>query len=409
MPSTDIYKGDCLKELGRIEENSVDLVYLDPPFFTQKVQKLSTRDGISEFSFNDIWTDHKDYAEFLLKRLAMMRKCLKETGSIFFHCDKSASHIVRLLLDNVFGTDNFQSEIIWSYKRWSNSKKGLLPAHQTIFFYSKTENFKFNRSYQDYSLTTNVDQIMQKRVRDSRNKSAYARNNNGDIISNGSKKGVPLSDVWEIPYLNPKAKERVGYPTQKPIILLEKIIQLVTDIDDIVLDPFCGSGTTLIAAQILSRSAIGIDVSDEAIQLTKKRLSEGTVTRSALLENGKESYKQHSVYVENILHGLDYTPVQRNKGIDGLLKQEIEGLPAFIRVQRPHETIFEAATLLKKSSRNKGDCKLLVVQTTSDILDSPSDIKDVIIVPSTAYALKSFLKAHAETTPILTSQHAQNH
>ena len=160
-------------------------------------------------------------------------------------CDKSTSHLIKLILDKIFGPENFQSEIIWHFRRWSNSKKGLLPAHQTIFFYSKTSEFKFNSFYQEYSPSTNIDQIMQKRVRDSRNKAVYARDEHGDIIGSGGKKGVPLSDVWEIPFLNPKAKERVGFPTQKPILLMNRIIELVTNENDVVLDPFCGSGTTL--------------------------------------------------------------------------------------------------------------------------------------------------------------------
>ena len=144
---------------------------------------------------------------------------------------------MKIVLDEIFGVANFQSEIIWTYKRWSNSKKGLLNNHQSIFFYSKTKNFKFNTIYTDYSETTNVDQILQDRIRDEKGKSRYKVDENGRVVMGKAKKGVPLSDVWEIPYLNPKAKERVGYPTQKPIILLEQIIKLVTDENDVVLDP----------------------------------------------------------------------------------------------------------------------------------------------------------------------------
>jgi site-specific DNA-methyltransferase (adenine-specific) len=129
------------------------------------------------------------------------------------------------VLDQVFGVENFQSEIIWSYKRWSNSKKGLLNNHQTIFFYSKTKEFKFNQKYDDYSASTNIDQIVQLRERDTRNKAVYKKNDDGTPVLCATKKGVPMGDVWDIPYLNPKAKERVSYPTQKPILLLERIIE----------------------------------------------------------------------------------------------------------------------------------------------------------------------------------------
>ena len=104
------------------------------------------------------------------------------------------------MLDDIFDEDNFQSEIIWSYRRWSNSKKGLLPAHQTILFYSKSKDFKFNKIYTEYSESTNVDQILQLRSRNRQGKSAYARDKQGAVIINANKKGVPLNDVWDIPY-----------------------------------------------------------------------------------------------------------------------------------------------------------------------------------------------------------------
>lgn len=146
-----IQLGDCLELLPSLKKNSVDLIYLDPPFFTDKKHKLKNRERTTEFSFGDIWESDKDYAKFLYERMIEMRNVLSETGSIFVHCDKSGEHIVRALLDRVFGEDNFQSEIIWHYKRWSNSRKGLLPAHQNIYFYSKSKNFKFNTVYTSYS------------------------------------------------------------------------------------------------------------------------------------------------------------------------------------------------------------------------------------------------------------------
>ncbi len=379
--------GDCLDILEKTAPNSVDLIYVDPPFFTQRVHSLTTRDGSESFSFSDIWDTDNAYADFIFQRLCKARDVLKDTGSLFFHCDKSASHITRLMLDSVFSPECFQSEIIWHFKRWSNSKKGLLPAHQTIFFYSKTDSFKFNPSYRDYALSTNVDQIMQKRTRDERNKSVYARDKkNGAIIGNGTKKGVPLSDVWEIPFLNPKAKERVGYPTQKPVLLMDQIIKLVTDEGDTVLDPFCGSGTTLVAAKLLNRNSIGIDVYEEAIELANRRLDNPVVTGSALLRDGEETYKSHSPDAAKHLAGIEYTPIHRNRGIDGLLKQEMDGLPAFIRVQRNGETVREAIDALSKASKNKGNCKLVLIATSLDSLKR-DQIDKVHIIPSTALSL----------------------
>lgn len=124
-------------------------------------------------------------------------------------------------------------------------------------------------------------------MRDANGKTKYKTNAVGGYELIQNKKGVPLSDVWDIPYLNPKANERVGYPTQKPILLLEKVIQLVTDEGDIVLDPFCGSGTTLVAAKLLNRKHIGIDISDDAVQLANKRVNNPIRTDSNLLKMEK--------------------------------------------------------------------------------------------------------------------------
>ena len=387
--------GDCLEVMAEMLPESVDLVYADPPFFTQKVHGMETRDGSARYGFPDIWEDAGEYADFIVERAAKMRDVLKPTGSLFFHCDKSASHIIRVELDKVFGAKNFQSEIIWHYKRWSNGKRGLLPAHQTIFFYSKTSDFKFNTMLQEYSPATNIDQIMQRRVRDSRNKSVYLQDDCGAVVGNGAKKGVPLSDVWEIPFLNPKAKERVGFPTQKPFLLMKRIIEIATDERDTVLDPFCGSGSTLVASQLLGRNSIGIDIDSDAIELTERRLANPVVSDSLLMANGRESYKQHSKEVASYLHGIDYTPVQRNKGIDGLLKEEVDGLPVFIRVQRRHETIEETADALKRAVAEKGICHLVVVATKSYNY-AEKEFLGVNIIPSTSLSISESIKGEGE-------------
>ena len=283
--------GDCLNILREIEENTADMIYLDPPFFTQEKQKLVSSKTDKEYVFNDTWNSMDGYLSYMEERLTQCRRVLKETGSIFVHCDRNASHYLKVLLDKIFGVSNFQSEIIWSYKRWSNSKKGLLNNHQVIFFYSKTSHFKFNRIYTDYSETTNIDQILQERVRNEKGKAVYKYNADGDIVIGQSKKGVPLSDVWEIPYLNPKAKERVGYPTQKPILLLEQILRLVTDEGDFVIDPFVGSGTTVVAAKMMQRKYLGIDILPAAVDLAKQRLESLVKTESFLLKKGKKAYQ----------------------------------------------------------------------------------------------------------------------
>lgn len=382
--NSEVHQGDCLEILGQWPSDSTDLVYLDPPFFTQRKQRLGTRDRTIEFSFEDRWNSISEYSCFIHARLQEMRRVLKTTGSIFFHCDKRASHVVRLALDDTFGTDNFQSEIIWTYKRWSNSARRLLPAHQTILFYSKTRDYKFNAIMTEYSPTTNVDQILQRRARDAMNKSVYARDDNGEIVFAGDKRGVPLSDVWEIPFLNPKAKERTGYPTQKPVLLLERIVRLTTDKGDIVLDPFCGSGTTLVAAKLLGRSAIGIDISREAVELTRRRLANPMKTESDLLKNGSESYKNADHNALSQLNGISYTPVQRNNGIDAFLQETYAGVPIPVRIQRHGETLIQAATALYKAAKTKNAKRMVLIATE----DQPSLVKidmppEVLVVSST--------------------------
>ena len=361
-----LFLGNCKEVLKSIESNSVDLVYMDPPFFTQKEHSLLNRDNTMEYSFSDKWSNLDEYLNFIKDVLIESRRILKNTGSLFLHCDKTASHYLRIKLDEIFGFDKFQSEIIWNYKRWSNSRKGLLCGHQTIFFYSKTNDFKYNTIYTDYSPTTNIDQILQERERDENGKSIYKKSEDGNIVLGKEKNGVPLSDVWEIPYLNPKAKERVGYPTQKPVLLLNQIIKISTDENDIVLDPFCGSGTTCVSAKSLKRNYIGIDISEEAIKLTENRLKEMIISNSELLRKGSQSYIEKSEKEISILKSINAVPVQRNNGIDGFLKKQVNGKPIAIRIQREHETLNEAISAVENSTQAQNcDIKIIILTNES--------------------------------------------
>lgn len=383
----EVILGDCLENLKKIDNNSIDLIYLDPPFFTQRTQKSIMKSTEKILEFNDSWENIDEYLDYIKIRLIEMKRVLKDTGSIFLHCDKIASHYLRVLLDEVFGFNNFQSEIIWSYKRWSNSKKGLLNSHQNIYFYSKSKNFKFNTIYTDYSATTNVDQILQQRKRDENGKCIYKRDEEGNIVFDNEKKGVPLSDVWEIPFLNPKAKERVGYPTQKPILLLERIVEISTDENDIVLDPFCGSGTTLVASKLLNRQFIGIDMSKDAIEITNSRLKNPIKTESELLNKGIEKYQNKSENEINILKAIGAIPVQRNTGIDGFILNKETNQNIAIKIQKETEELYEAQKKLVAASKVK-ECKYKVLIKTHDSMTEQQNmfkekkIEDVIILDS---------------------------
>ena len=150
-----IQEGDCLGILQKIPSNSIDLIYLDPPFFTGRKQRLKDRDRMIEFTFDDLWESNQEYGEFLYVRMMEMRRILGQTGSLFVHCDKRAHHIVRALLDRVFKEDQFRSEIIWYYKRWSNAKKG---------YYLHTKLFTFIQSQRILSLIKYLHPILRRQM-----------------------------------------------------------------------------------------------------------------------------------------------------------------------------------------------------------------------------------------------------
>ncbi len=383
MENNKILHGNCIDMLQEIDANNIDLVYFDPPFFTQKKHSLTNRENTKTYEFDDKYESLEEYLCLIEKTLIQSKRVLKNTGSVFLHCDKTASHNIRIILDKVFGKENFQSEIVWSYKRWSNAKKGLLNSHQIIFFYSKTENFKFNTLYTDYSATTNLDQILQDRERNENGKSVYKRDENGIAILGKEKKGVPLSDVWEIPYLNPKAKERAGYPTQKPVLLLNQIINIATDEGDLVLDPFCGSGTTCVSAKSLKRRFIGIDISKDAVELANNRLEEMVISESSLLNKGINDYLEKTEKELAILQNINAFPVQRNAGIDGFLKEHSDGLPVPVKIQNDYETIEDATEKLERATIGKNYPTKIVIQTKDSGISRLFDFQtDVIILKS---------------------------
>jgi site-specific DNA-methyltransferase (adenine-specific) len=397
METNKIYHGNCIEKLKEIEANKVDLIYFDPPFFTQRKHSLTNKDNSKTYEFDDKYNSIEEYLTLMENVLEQSKRVLKNTGSVFLHCDKTASHNIRVVMDKVFGRENFQSEIIWSYKRWSNAKKGLLNAHQVIFFYSKTQDFKFNTLYTDYSATTNLDQILQDRGRNENGKSVYKKDENGNVILGKEKKGVPLSDVWEIPYLNPKAKERTGYPTQKPVLLLNQILNIVTDEGDLVVDPFCGSGTTCVSAKSLKRQFIGIDISKDAVELANSRIEEMVISESNLLNKGTSEYQEKTEKELAILQNINAFPVQRNSGIDGFLKDHFEGMPVPVKIQGEYETIEDAIEKLEKASFGKDYKMKILIQTRETGISRLFGFEsDVTIVKSLELQTKDLIKKNNE-------------
>lgn len=393
METNKIYYGNCIEKLKEMETDKVDLIYFDPPFFTQRKHSLSNKDNSKKYEFDDKYNSIDEYLALIKNVLEQSKRVLKNTGSVFLHCDKIASHNIRVVMDLVFGRENFQSEIIWSYKRWSNAKKGLLNSHQVIFFYSKTKDFKFNTLYTDYSATTNLDQILQDRERNENGKSIYKKDENGNVVLGKEKKGVPLSDVWEIPYLNPKAKERTGYPTQKPVLLLNQILNIVTDEGDLVLDPFCGSGTTCVSAKSLKRQFIGIDISLDAVELANSRLLEMVISESNLFNKGTNEYQEKTEKELSVLQNINAFPVQRNSGIDGFLKDHHEGMPVPVKIQGEYETIEDAIDKLEKASKGKYYKMKIIIQTKESGISRLFGFEsDITIVKSLELQMKDLIK-----------------
>jgi len=254
--------GDNLTALNDLkkQEIKVDLIYLDPPFFSNKQHEVVWGDEAEKRSFEDRWAGGINvYIEWMKERIVKMYELLKDTGSFYLHCDWHAAHYLKVMLDEIFDHKNFQNEIIWYYKRWTNVSARFQRMHDTIFFYTKESGYTFNCLYQPFSDRTIHREISVDGITNLAEKR--------DIT-----KGIVMHDIWDIPYIHSQAKERLGYPTQKPEALLERIIKASSNKGDLVLDSFCGCGTTIAIAQMLRRKWIGIDISPTAISVIEKRL-----------------------------------------------------------------------------------------------------------------------------------------
>lgn len=251
---------DAVSWLRELPENSVDLVYIDPPFGTGRKLVMVDKSGV-ERGFRDLLADVSAYVDWLSEVLKLIQRILKSTGSLFVHLDWRTVHYVKVAMDRIFGCDNFKNEIIWAYRTAGNSKKYFARKHDTILFYSKDwRKTKFfipkERSY------------LKKQYNYGAHYPEYYDSETGQYFSE-----VLMRDVWsDISPLKGCNREKVGYPTQKPLKLLERIIEATTEPGDVVGDFFCGSGTTLVAAQHLGRRYFGCDSSREAVNIARARL-----------------------------------------------------------------------------------------------------------------------------------------
>jgi len=240
----------------------VDLIYADPPFFSNRHYEVIFNDGAEIRAFEDRWKGGiHHYIEWMRERCFEMRRVLKPTGSLYLHCDWHASHYLKVMLDEIFGYSNFQNEIVRCYRLGGRPRKGWPRKHDTILFYSKDkELFYFDGDSVRVPYESSGGYV------------SSGRKVVGDKVYYVNPRGKVPEDWWFISALNRQSKERLGYPTQKPEALLERIIKASSKPGDLVMDPFCGCGTTLVVAERLHRRWIGIDVSPIAITLTQRRL-----------------------------------------------------------------------------------------------------------------------------------------
>jgi site-specific DNA-methyltransferase (adenine-specific) len=296
-----------------MESETIDLIYLDPPFFSNRNYEVIWGDSGEIRSFQDRWSGGIDhYITWLKVRVAEMHRILKPTGSIFLHCDWHANAYIRVeILDKIFGMNNFNSEIIWERTFGSGSSKSIskkFPANtDTIWFYNKSSKFTYNQLSKQYEDATvkRYDKIDEDgRIFKWENLKTYSQERLEILIANGEakfnpnskypvykryfeeNKGTPFTNLWnDIEFIGTKSPERIGYPTQKPEALLERIIKCASNEGDTVLDPFVGGGTTVAVADKLKRQWIGIDQSVQAVKVTELRLNAHTDLFTSLYSN----------------------------------------------------------------------------------------------------------------------------
>lgn len=268
LPPNELYLGDNLQVLRSLPSKSIDLIYIDPPFFSGRNYNLIWGDDNELRTFGDIWEDGlPSYLEWMDARLWEMARVLKDTGSIYVHCDWHASHYIKTEMDKIFGYSSFRTEIIWSYRKWGNGNRGFLRNNDSIFYYVKSSGFTFNTQHVGLSARTLHD------YKGIKLKDFVTED--GTVVKRQTEEasaGAPMPAVWQIGYIHGAAKEKIGYPTQKPEELLERIIKASSNPGDVVADFFMGGGTTAAVAQKLGRRFIGADVSNVAFDVTKGRL-----------------------------------------------------------------------------------------------------------------------------------------
>lgn len=320
-----LYFADNLEVLKRLyaeyPKGLIDLIYIDPPFNSKrdysvlfetidmtdtKAQKEAFADTWSNVSYidtlNELHSINPDiytylnclngitiakstvsYLTTMAIRIYYMHKLLKDTGSFYLHCDPTMSHYLKIVCDLIFGNKNFRNEIIWCYTAPTNTKENFPKKHDIIFRYTKSDKWIFN--YEDISIPYSEETVA-RTERGSGDKGLYGNKNPEGKHANRLKpEGKIPEDWWTIPRLQGNAIEKLGYPTQKPEALLERIIKVSSKKSDLIADFFCGCGTTVAMAQKLNRKWIGVDISHLAVNLIMQRIKKQHTNNKKILEN----------------------------------------------------------------------------------------------------------------------------
>ncbi len=313
LKNRTIFCRDNLEVVRGIDNDSVDLIYLDPPFNKKKkfiapigtqAEGASFQDYFREEDVKKEWLgliadaypvmkdyivgigdigkkSNKNYLCYMAVRLIEFHRVLKSTGSFYLHCDPTMSHYLKILLDCIFGEENFRNELVWWYDTGGMAKRDFSRKHDIILRYSKGNDYVFHLE----AGKTARGEGQLKRLE-------YAKRQGEKSTYRLTSATKHPHDVLQIHAINPKAKEKTGYPTQKPLQLLEKIIKVSSNKNDVVLDPFCGCATTCVAAERLNRQWVGIDISKKAFDLVRDRLAREIEEKDTLLYEGKVIYRE---------------------------------------------------------------------------------------------------------------------
>ena len=287
-----------LSPLLRDYKEKIKLIYIDPPFatggdFNYKLYIGENKEIYNAIAYTDIWREGlESYLTFMYERLRLMRDLLSKEGSIYVHLDWHVSHYIKIIMDEIFGKDNFRNEIIWAYPAASaQTRRFFIRSFDSILFYTKSDDYTFNDDpdiYMEFS-----DRVKFALKKDEKGTFYYrGGSHNGKKLSQKvyiTKKGIFPRDVWtDIPYIRANTLEYQGFSTQKPERLLKRIILASSNKDDLIADFFCGSGTLIAVAEKLGRRWLGSDIAYHAIHMTRKRLLD--LSNSNDLKNWKNKY-----------------------------------------------------------------------------------------------------------------------